>query len=74
MGRPSLSPPSTFRILSLQCPHNHTIIQSHFPTNVHPKATKNRLGDAEADKQRLQKDLDDRDAKIQWLQKINSQV
>ena len=32
------------------------------------------MGDLEGDKQRLQRDIDDLNSKLQWLQKINSQV
>lgn len=56
------------------CPHCPTsfpgwLVSSHFA-----QLTKSKLGDAEADKQRLLRDLEDQATKLQWLQRINSQV
>lgn len=36
--------------------------------------TKTRLSDAEAEKQRLMRDIEDLSNKLQWLQRINSQL
>ncbi|KAJ9514843.1 hypothetical protein QJQ45_028616 [Haematococcus lacustris] len=36
--------------------------------------TKNKLAEAEAEKQRLQRDAEERNSRLQWLQRINTQV
>ncbi|KAJ9514728.1 hypothetical protein QJQ45_028393 [Haematococcus lacustris] len=36
--------------------------------------TKNKLAEAEAEKQRLQRDAEERNSRLQWLQRINTQL
>ena len=36
--------------------------------------TKNKQTELEADKHRLQRDVEDQASKLQWLQRINAQV
>jgi len=51
------------------------LIRSQLQTRLNDLSnTKGRLNDAEAEKQRLQRDIEELNGKLQWLQRINTQL